>query len=86
MKEATNLDLLQSEATAGTNSGVVLDSLAVDGGTELVNRSRGKALSLFNSSAATALLATGLIEPSLDSDLPVLAEMGIRQLVVMLHY
>lgn len=73
------LELSESEATALAEFSVVADGLATDGGSqesEWANTERG-GLSL--AGIATAELAAGLIEPSANSALPVLAEMvGVK--------
>jgi hypothetical protein len=80
----TNLELLKGEATTSTKLGVVLDGGATDSwAKKAINGSRSDASSLLDACNSSRLLATGLIEPGLDTALPVLTEMLIGQLIVV---
>lgn len=80
----TNLEFLKGEATTSSELGVVLDGRATDGGAEkAINGSRSNTSSLLDACDSSGLLATGLIEPGLDTALPVLTEMLVGQLIVV---
>jgi hypothetical protein len=83
-KTTTYLELLKSESTTSTELGVVLDGRATYGRAEkAIDGSRGDASSLLDTCDSSRLLAAGLIEPSLDTALPVLTEMLVGQLIVV---
>jgi hypothetical protein len=78
------LELLKGEATTSSELGVVLDGRATDSGAEkAIDGSRSDASSLLDACDSSRLLATGLIEPGLDTALPVLTEMLVGQLIVV---
>jgi hypothetical protein len=78
------LEFLKSETTTSTKLGVVLDGGATDSwAKKAINGSRSDASSLLDACNSSRLLATGLIEPGLDTALPVLTEMLIGQLIVV---
>lgn len=80
-----SLQLVQGEATAGTDLAVVLDGGAADGGAEGLDGAGGNEGGLGDTGGAAALLAAGLVEPGPDAAGPLLVEMAIRKLVVVLH-
>jgi len=88
----SNLELIESEATANANASVVLGSLTLDGGAEVTTDGAGvDGLSLGNAGNAASLLLGGLVEPgdNLGTEhllVPILAEVGVGQHVVVLHH
>ena len=70
------LDFLKGEASSFTQLGVVLECRASDGRSERLQRSGSERGSLCLSCIASALLSTGLVEPNLDSSLPILSKEG----------
>jgi hypothetical protein len=80
------LEFLKSETTARSQLHVVAESRATDSRTEeTVNGSGGDLGSLLDTCESSGLLATGLIEPGLNTKVPFFAEVLVRQLVVMLQ-
>jgi hypothetical protein len=78
------LDFFKSETTTGSQLHVVTKSRAADSRAEkTVDGTRGHTGSLLDTSDTARLLLTGLIKPGLDTALPFLAEMLVRQLVVV---
>ncbi len=84
--DAGSLYLVEGEAASSTDARVVLDGLAVDGRAKGLDGARGDALGLFDAGSASAALGASLVEPRLDAELPVLVEVGVWQLVVVLHF
>lgn len=85
LAEAGSLDLLDGEATAGADLGVVSEGGASDSGAERLNGAQAELGSLGLTGSASPLLGTGLVEPDLDPTLPVLAEVVVVKDVVVLH-
>jgi hypothetical protein len=77
------LQLPQTETPTSSCSPVILDRRASHNGSEFVDRSRGNSCSFGETVGATAGLAAGLFEVDLDSSLPVLVEVPIRDDVVV---
>ena len=72
------LQFLQGEATSSTDFGVVLESGAADGrAQQSVDGARSDQGSLLGTRNTAALLLARLVEPGLDSSLPVLVEMAV---------
>ena len=75
------LELLEGEATTSTELGVVLDGGATNGGADqAINGARGNASGLLDTRNTAGLLATSLVQPGLDTRLPVLAEVLLGRL------
>lgn len=72
-----------SETLALTELGVVLEGRASDSRSERVDGSKTEGSSLLGSRYSSRLLGTGLVEPDLDSPLPVLSEMVVVEDVVV---
>jgi hypothetical protein len=69
------LELLKGETTTSTELGVVLDGRATNGGADqAIDGARGDTGGLLDTRDTSGLLATRLIQPGLDTRLPVLAE------------
>lgn len=85
LAEAGSLDLLDGEATAGADLGVVSEGGASDSGAERLDGAQAELGSLGLTSSASPLLGTGLVEPDLDPTLPILAEVVVVKDVVVLH-
>ena len=64
----------------------VPDGLAADGGPELVEGSRGDGCGFGPSGLKSSSFAAGLVEPGADVALPVLAEVHVREDIVMLDH
>lgn len=75
LADASLLELSKSEASSLAKLPVVADGLGTDSGTEEGKRANAKCGRLGFAGLATAELASGLVEPGLDTGLPVLAEM-----------
>lgn len=73
------LELSQSETTSLADLPVVLDSLATHSGTKKGEGANAECGDFSFPCLTTAELATGLVEPGADTDLPVLAEMISRE-------
>lgn len=71
------LELSKGESTTLTDLDVVADSLSTDGGAEGGDGADTESSGLGLTGLTTAKLAAGLVEPGLDSALPVLAEMVV---------
>lgn len=81
----TNLQFSHGETTTFADLGVVFNSLATDSRVqETINRAGRNAGSLLDSVLSASELTTGLIEPGLDAELPILSEMLVGQLVIVL--
>ena len=78
-----SLDLFEGEATAGSELGVVLYGWAANSRSEEFDGTRSDAGSLFNTGISSSLFAAWLIEPCLDTALPVLVEMVVGKLVIV---
>ncbi len=82
----TNLQFSQGETTTLADLGIVFNSLSTDSRVqEAINRARRDAGSLLDSVLSASQLATRLIKPGLDAELPVLAEVLVRELIVVLQ-
>jgi hypothetical protein len=81
---ARGLELLQGEAAARADLGVVAHRLAADGGAERLDRAGGDGRRLGLARIAPALLARGLVEPGADAQVPLLAVVHVREDVVVL--
>lgn len=81
--DSSCLDLFEGEATAGSELGVVLYSWAANGRSEEFDWARSDASGLFNTGISSSLFAAWLIEPCLDTALPVLVEMVVGKLVIV---
>ena len=69
------LELVKGETTTSTELGVVLDGGATDGGADqAIDGARGDTGGLLDTRDTSGLLATRLVQPGLDTRLPVLAE------------
>lgn len=85
-RDAGLLELLDGEAAAQAKVHVVLVGLAADDRAQgAVNRARGLLGVLGGAGAATAALAHRLVEPAPHSQLPLLAEVVVRDDIVVLH-
>jgi len=78
------LELCERETTASTNTAVVLDGWATDDGPQKVDRSWCDLSSLCETGISAAELASWLVEVSPNITLPILAEMVVRELLVVL--
>ena len=77
------LELIQGEALARTDTGVVLDGRAADDGPEVTaDGTRGDLTGLVHTVVVTPLLAHRLVEPGAHHALPILVEMAIWHDVV----
>lgn len=83
LADTSGLELLNREATALTQLGVVLQGLATDGRAQRLQRAHAQSSSLGGTSIATALLTAGLVEPHTHPALPVLVEVVVMQQVVV---
>jgi hypothetical protein len=77
------LQLLQSEAPTSARAAVVLDSRALNNGSQTVDGAGSNASGFGDTGITTAVLAAGLLEVHLDPALPVLVEMPIGNDVVV---
>ena len=68
------LELAEREATAFTELAVVAYGLGADSGTKGGKRAHTKSGGFGLARLATAELATGLVEPGADTELPILTE------------
>ncbi len=78
--------LLEGEASSVSDLRRVPSGHAVDEGSELLNGSGEDSGSLGLSSLGPPLLVCGLVEPGLHEARPVLAEVSVRELVVVLNH
>lgn len=78
-----SLELFEGESTAGSDLHVVFRGWAVDDRSESIGRSWGNLRGLLNSGTSSPELLARLVEPGLDSRLPVLSEMVSGKDVVM---
>jgi len=79
-------ELLEGEASSVSNLGRIPSGHTVDEGSQKLNRSGEDGGSLCLSSMQSSLLVSGLVEPGLDESGPVLAEVGVGELVVVLNH
>jgi hypothetical protein len=81
------LQLLEGESAAEAGAHVVAIGWALNSRTKRARHRAGSNLQgLLQAILASAELACGLVEPSLDTALPLLAEMGIGDNVVVLNH
>ena len=79
LADARLLELGESEATALADLAVVAHRLRADGGAEELERADAEPRGLGLARVAAAELAAGLVEPGVDTGLPVLAEVvGVK--------
>ena len=78
------LQLLQSETSTGPRAAVILDSRALDDGSQTVDRAGSHAGSFGDTGITTTVLTASLLEVHLDPALPVLVEVPIGDDVVVL--
>lgn len=83
LSDTSSLELLERETSSGSDLGVVLDGGASYSWSERLKRSKSQDSSLLGSVVTTTRLGSGLVEPNLDSSLPVLAEMIVVENVVV---
>jgi len=84
--ELGSLDFFKGETSTSSLSLVMLLSAASDNGSQSINRSGEDLSSSFSSVSQSSGLSGGLVEPGLDSSLPMLSKMGVREDVVMLDH
>ena len=82
----THLELAKGESLSGTYTHVVSLGGAVHDGAEGLGRARGHAGGLSFACKTSSLLARGLVEPCLDTSLPLLLEVLVGDDVVVLHH
>ena len=75
--DSSFFEFCKRESTPGSEFSVVLDRGTTDGRTQRIQRTRCQLGSLCQSSHTTRLFGAGLIEPSANVQLPILAEMLI---------
>lgn len=83
--DASLLQLNKGESLAGTNLAVVLERGAVHNGSHETSGGGGSSSGFLGAGHASALLGASLVEPGHDALLPVLAEVAVRDYVVVLH-
>lgn len=83
--DASLLELSKGETLSGADLAVVLEGGAVHNGSKEANWSGSSSSSFLGTGDASALLGTSLVEPGRDALLPVLAEVIVRDDVVVLH-
>ena len=82
-----DLELFQGEASSSFDFCVVLESLATaDGSEETTDGSRGDRGRLLLSERSPAFLLAGLVKPGSHAPLPLLAQVLVRQLIVMFQH
>ena len=82
-----NLELFQGEASSSFDFCVVLEGLATaDRAQEPADRSRSDRGCFLLSERSPALLLAGLVEPGSHAPLPLLAQVLVRQLIVMFQH
>jgi hypothetical protein len=82
--EASSLDLGQGETSSGSDASVVPNSLAPDDGSQGLSGAGSDGGSLGLAGESAALLLASLVQPGLYTALPILAEVCVRQNVVVL--
>jgi hypothetical protein len=83
----TNLELLESETTTRARAHAVFSRGALDDGTEeTLNGTREDAGSLLLTGLTAAKVASGLVEPGANAQLPVLVEVGVGDNIVVTHH
>ena len=80
------LELAEREATAFTELAVVADGLGMDGGAEETQWADTKDGSLLLAGLAATELASGLVEPGADAQLPVLPEVVVVKDCTQISY
>lgn len=76
--DTSNLQLLKRETSSGSDLHVVFGRWAVDDRSERIGRSWSNLGCLLNSSTSSSKFLAWLVEPGLDSRLPILSEMVSR--------
>ena len=84
--QSCSLDFIKSETSTESDSVIISDGGAADGGPEVVQRSGGDGSSLSSPGLKSTLLPGGLVEPGSDVSLPVFPQMDIGKDVVVLDH
>ena len=78
--------LLQRETSSISDLGRIPSSRAIHQGSQQLNRSGEHSGSLCLSVVRSSLLVSGLVEPRLHKARPVLAEVSVRELIIVLNH